>query len=120
MLRGPMLKTVEYLTYDLGLDLRKLGLPHDQFGSVMITNVGMFGLPVGFAPLVPFSRVPILLTIGAIEARPKAVEGKVEIRPMVTVGATFDHRLLDGFQAGRIARRFRAVVEDPETALGAA
>lgn len=114
MLRGPMLRTASYLTYDLGLDLRSLGLPYDQFGSAMITNVGAFGLQQGFAPLVPFARTPILATIGAVYDKPVAIGGKVEIRPMLPIGGTFDHRLLDGYQAGRITQRFREVIEDPE------
>jgi pyruvate dehydrogenase E2 component (dihydrolipoamide acetyltransferase) len=112
-MRGPLLKTAAFLTQDLGLDLRRVGIPFDQFGSAMVTNVGMFGLPHGFAPLVPFARTPILATIGAVMDKPVAVDGRVEIRPMLTVGATFDHRLLDGYQAGKLAKRFREVVEDP-------
>ena len=117
VLRRPALDLASYLTYDLGLDLRKLGIPYDTFGSAMVTNVGMFGLPSGFAPLVPFARTPILLTVGAVTDRPVAVEGRVEVRPMLTIGATFDHRVLDGYQAGKLAARFRAVMEDPARAL---
>ncbi len=116
---GPMMRSITWLTYDLGLDLRKLGLPYDQFGSVMVTNVGSFGLPAGFAPLVPFARTPILLTIGAIQDKPLAIDGRVEVRPVLSIGATFDHRLLDGYQAGKLAARFKQVVEDPERTLGA-
>jgi len=114
---GPLMRSITFLTYDLGLDLRRVGIPYDQFGSVMVTNVGMFGLPVGFAPLVPFARTPILLTVGAVQDKPVAVDGRVQIRPVLTVGATFDHRILDGYQAGKLAARFKAVMEDPEGAL---
>lgn len=114
-MRGWMLKGTSYLTYDLGLDLRAAGIPYDQFGSVMVTNVGMFGLPMGFAPLVPFSKTPILLTVGAVQDKPLAVDGQVVVRPVLTIGATFDHRLLDGYQAGHLARRFRSAMADPST-----
>lgn len=113
VLRRPVLDLASFLTHDLGLDLRRVGLPYDQFGSAMVTNVGMFGLPTGFAPLVPFARTPILATVGAVEARPVAVGDRVEVRPMLTIGATFDHRVLDGYQAGKLASRFRTVMEDP-------
>lgn len=116
-LRRPALDLASWLSYDLGLDLRRVGIPYDQFGSAMVTNVGMFGLPSGFAPLVPFARTPILITVGAVQARPVAVEDRVEVRPMLTIGATFDHRVLDGYQAGKLASRFRAVMEDPATNL---
>src|SRR5690606_19687649 len=52
------LRLVSFLNYDLGLDLSALGVQRDPFGSAMVTNVGGFGIPVGFAPLVPTSRVP--------------------------------------------------------------
>jgi pyruvate dehydrogenase E2 component (dihydrolipoamide acetyltransferase) len=116
--RGTLLGLGGYLSYDLGLDLRFAGIPYDAFGSAMVTNVGVFGLPSGFAPLVPFARTPILLTIGVVEERPVAVEGRVEVRPIVTIGGTFDHRILDGYQAGKLAQRFRAVLADPEKELG--
>jgi pyruvate/2-oxoglutarate dehydrogenase complex dihydrolipoamide acyltransferase (E2) component len=118
-LRGLALRAAEYLDYDMGLDLSRLGVPHDAFGSAMVTNVGMFGLPQGFAPLVPFSRVPIVLTLGAVEKRARVVADAIEIRPVLPIGATIDHRLLDGYQIGRIAQRFRAILEDPERELSA-
>jgi pyruvate/2-oxoglutarate dehydrogenase complex dihydrolipoamide acyltransferase (E2) component len=117
VVRRPVTRAAAFLTYDVGLDLRRWGLPFDAFGSAMVTNVGMFDLPVGLAPLVPFSHCPMLLTVGAIQDRPAAVDGRVEVRPMVTIGATFDHRLLDGYQAGRLARRFVQALEDPERHL---
>jgi pyruvate/2-oxoglutarate dehydrogenase complex dihydrolipoamide acyltransferase (E2) component len=39
------------------------------------------------------------------------------VRPIVTLGVTLDHRLLDGYQAGKLSERFQAVLEDPERAL---
>ncbi|MEB2324695.1 MAG: 2-oxo acid dehydrogenase subunit E2, partial [Sorangiineae bacterium] len=107
------MKLGESLSYDLGLDLSRFGLPYDAFGSAMVTNVGGFGLSVGHAPLFPPSRVPVVLTVGAVREAP-AVEGdRVVVRPTLTIGASFDHRLLDGFQAGKLARRLREVLEGP-------
>lgn len=117
VLRGAVLRAVEYMDYDLGLDLSRFGIPHDSFGSVMVTNVGSFGLPQGFAPLVPFSRAPLVLTVGSVERRPRVVGDSVQIRPVFSIGVTLDHRLLDGFQIGQIAQRFRAILEDPAHAL---
>ena len=118
-LRGAALRLAELATYDLGLDLRSLGVPYDQFGSVMVTNVASFGLPMAFAPLVPFSRVPLLLTVGRVTDGPMVVGGALVVRPVLRIGVTLDHRVLDGFGAGRLARRFLAVMADPIAALGA-
>jgi pyruvate dehydrogenase E2 component (dihydrolipoamide acetyltransferase) len=119
-LRGPALRVAEVLTSDLGLDLRRFGVPYDPFGSAMVTNVGTFGLPLGFAPLVPFARTPILVTIGTVKDAPVAVDGEVRVRPVLPLGVTFDHRLLDGYDAGQLAQTFLGVLEDPEATLGPA
>ncbi len=116
--RGVALRAAEVTTYNLGLNLSALGVPFNQFGSVMVTNVANFGLPMGWAPLVPFSRVPLLLTVGAVEDRPVARDGEVVVRPILPIGVTFDHRLLDGFSAGALAKRFLEVMRDPERVLG--
>lgn len=110
---GALMGLAGAIQYDLGVDLSRLGLPGDAFGTVMVTNVGVFGLPKGLAPLVPFSRAPMVLTLGAVEPRPWAVGDRVEVRPVLTIGATLDHRLFDGFQAGRVAARFHEILEDP-------
>ena len=119
-LRRSALRVVELATYDWGLDLSAFGVPVDPFGSAMVTNVGMFGLPHAFAPLVPFARVPIVLTVGALRDAALVDGGALVVRPVLPVGVTLDHRLIDGFQAGKLARRFEAVMCDPAVALGAA
>jgi pyruvate/2-oxoglutarate dehydrogenase complex dihydrolipoamide acyltransferase (E2) component len=116
-LRGAAFQIGQYLSSDLGLNLSLLSIPYDAFGSAMITNVGMFGLPQGFAPLVSFARVPLVITVGSVERRPRVVADRIEIRPVVSIGVAFDHRLLDGYQAGQLARRFREVLEHPARAL---
>ena len=111
------MRAAERLTYDIGLNLSSVGAPYDAFGSAMITNVAGFGLTVGQAPLFPPSRTPVVLTVGAVREAPMAVDGKVVVRPVLTIGAAFDHRVLDGYQAGRMAKRFREVLSDPEKEL---
>jgi pyruvate dehydrogenase E2 component (dihydrolipoamide acetyltransferase) len=117
-LRALALRTIERAVYDWGWDLRRFGVPNDAFGCAMVTNVGVFGLAHAFAPLVPFSRVPIVVTLGAVRDAPIAERGQVVIRPVLTVGVTLDHRVLDGYQAGKLARRFQEVLDDPQRMLG--
>jgi hypothetical protein len=106
-----------YLSYDWNLDLRRFGIPHDAFGSVMVTNIGTFGIPVGYAPLLELSRVPIIMTLGAVRDAPSVHEGQLCIRKRVTIGVAFDHRVMDGQQAGTLARTFTRVFEDPKAVL---
>ena len=117
-LLGLIMKATTFATYDLGLDLTALGVPFDGFGSVMVTNVGGFGLSVGFPPIVPFARCPILLLVGEIQQRAVVKDGVVVARPVLPRGVTFDHRLLDGYQASVLAKAFRTVMEHPREALG--
>ncbi len=111
------LKISSFLNFDLGIDMRWAGMPRDPFGSVMITNVGGMGAETAWAPLVPYTKVPLLLTIGAIKDRPWVVDGRVEVRPVVRIGVTFDHRFMDGVHAAAMSRRFHQCFEEPEKYL---
>ncbi len=84
-----------------------MGLPKDPFGSVMVTSVGSLGIDLAFAPLVPYSKVPLLISVGRINDEAKVVEGKIEIRPIMKLGITFDHRLIDGIHAAELAKTFK-------------
>jgi pyruvate/2-oxoglutarate dehydrogenase complex dihydrolipoamide acyltransferase (E2) component len=120
-LPSPLLKLVmrlsETLSYDLDLDLSRIGVPYDAFGSCMVTNVAGYGLTVGFAPLFPPGRVPIVLTMGEVRDVPAVVDGQVVAAPTLSIGVSFDHRVMDGYHAGRMAKRFREVLADPAGAL---
>src|SRR3989454_1156326 len=113
LLLGPVMRTIAYLVYDLDIDLTRLGVVKDEFGSAMVTNVGMFGLTQAFAPLVPFSRTPLVVLVGEVQEKPVAEAGRVVIRPVMTLGGTFDHRFMDGWHGGAMAQLFRAYIEDP-------
>jgi len=118
LLLGPLLRALSFLCYTLNLDLRWLGIASDPFGSLMITNVGSLGLDTAFAPLVPFSRVPLLFALG--EARDAVVveDGQPVVRKVMSVNATMDHRVIDGFHAARISEVLRAWMEDPDAHFG--
>lgn len=110
---GWVMRAISYLIYDLDLDLSRFGIVKDTFGAAMITNVGMLGLEAAFAPLVPFSRTPLVVLVGEVQDRVVAEDGQPVVRPMVTLGVTFDHRFMDGFQGGKMAALMRAYVQDP-------
>jgi pyruvate/2-oxoglutarate dehydrogenase complex dihydrolipoamide acyltransferase (E2) component len=107
------LRAASYLHYELGLDLRRFGMPDDGFGSCMITNIGVFGLEVGFAPLLPVGHVTFVLTLGAVKDAAVVVDGKVVAKKKVSIGTAFDHRVMDGYHAGVMAKQFREVFENP-------
>jgi len=119
-LLGILLKLTGFLTYDLRLDLSAWGIAYDQFGAAMVSNVGGFGLGNGLAPLVPVSRSPIVLLVGEVVPRPAVEDGRLVVAPMVTIGCTFDHRVIDGYQASQMARIVIESVSDPQAAFGPA
>jgi pyruvate dehydrogenase E2 component (dihydrolipoamide acetyltransferase) len=86
--------------------------PEDLTGStVTVSNVGSFGAEFG-TPIINHPESSIL-AIGVIEPRPLVVEGQVEARPAVTLSLSFDHRVLDGAEAGRAMRSLGDLLESP-------
>ncbi len=109
----PLIFTLGWLSGALGVSSRAFGLERFPFGSCIITSVGMFGLDEAFVPPTPFTRVPIYVLVGAVRDRPAVVDGKIVVQPQLTITATIDHRFIDGFQGGTLARMMREVFEDP-------
>ena len=112
------LKFLSFLTVTLNLDMRWMGIPKDGFGSIMITNIGTLGLDLAYVPIVPWSRVPMLLATGEVRERPVAEDGEVVIRKLMKISATFDHRIIDGFHASVMSRTLRRFLEDPYENFG--
>lgn len=113
-----LLKLLGYLLYDLNISPKFLGLPPNPFGALMVTNVGVFGLKTAWAPLVPYSRTPTVLTIGQINEKPIVENGQVVIRPMLDIGITIDHRIIDGYLAGEAATYIKSLFDAPEKCVG--
>jgi len=118
VLMNYILRFISFLAYTLNLDMSSFGMPKDMFGSIMITNIGVLGLEAAYVPLVPYSRVPILLALGAVKEVPAVVEGEMKIVKVLDINATFDHRIMEGAQAARMAGVIRAWLEDPEGHFG--
>ena len=107
-----MLKIISWLSYTL--NLRVPTTPRDAFGSAMVTSVASFGVKLAYVPIVTFSRCPLIVVVNQVEDRAVVRDGEIVIRPMISLTATMDHRVLDGFQAGRLARLMTEVLENPE------
>ncbi|MEO8702513.1 MAG: 2-oxo acid dehydrogenase subunit E2 [Kofleriaceae bacterium] len=103
----------DVLVNELHVDLPAHGLPQDPFGSAIVTSVGMFGIDSAFAPFVPLARCPMLILVPEIRPRPWAVGDRVEVRPVLRLCATFDHRIIDGAAAGRFAARLTELFANP-------
>ena len=90
-------------------------IPSDAFpmGRAIISSLGMHGVEMAFPPLVSHMHVPMAIIVCAAVDRPVAVDGRVEIRPIVNLCFTFDHRFSDGVDMARAANEIRAMLEDP-------
>lgn len=93
----------------------KLGLADLQGGSFTITNGGVFGSLLS-TPILNGPQVGIL-GMHTIQQRPVAVNSQIEIRPMMYVALSYDHRIVDGSEAVRFLVRVKELVEDPESLL---
>ena len=80
-------------------------------GTFTITNGGVFGSLVS-TPIINFPQAGIL-GLHKIQDRPVAIDGKVEIRPMMYVALSYDHRIIDGQQAVLFLVRVKELMEDP-------
>jgi pyruvate/2-oxoglutarate dehydrogenase complex dihydrolipoamide acyltransferase (E2) component len=121
-LPAPLMRTtlrlIGWLSYRLNLGLP--ATPPDPFGGAMVTSLGMLGIKLAYVPLLTFSRCPFLVVVGQVEDRAVVRDGQVVARPMITLTATLDHRVIDGFQAGLLARDMKQLLEEPRLLEGAA
>ncbi|WP_206916523.1 2-oxoglutarate dehydrogenase complex dihydrolipoyllysine-residue succinyltransferase [Alicyclobacillus suci] len=93
----------------------KLGVEDLQGGTFTITNGGTFGSLMS-TPILNAPQVGILGMHG-IQQRPVAVNGQVEIRPMMYIALSYDHRIVDGSEAVRFLVAVKQMIEDPESLL---
>jgi 2-oxoglutarate dehydrogenase E2 component (dihydrolipoamide succinyltransferase) len=84
-------------------------------GTFTITNGGVFGSLVS-TPIINYPQVAIL-GLHKIQDRPVVANGKIEIRPMMYVALSYDHRVIDGQQAVLFLVRIKELMEDPATML---
>jgi len=93
----------------------KITLPDMEGGVFTITNGGVFGSLMS-TPILNPPQCGIL-GMHTIQERPVAISGRVEIRPMMYLALTYDHRLVDGKEAVTFLATVKEVVENPAAVL---
>ena len=93
----------------------KLTAEELQGGTFTITNGGVFGSMMS----TPIINIPqsAILGMHKIQDRPMAIKGKVEIRPMMYVALSYDHRIVDGRESVSFLVRVKDLLENPELLL---
>eukprot|EP00475_Leptophrys_vorax_P025339 TRINITY_DN35499_c0_g2_i2.p2 TRINITY_DN35499_c0_g2~~TRINITY_DN35499_c0_g2_i2.p2 ORF type:complete len:429 (+),score=136.04 TRINITY_DN35499_c0_g2_i2:2363-3649(+) len=89
----------------------QLALEDMAGGTFTISNGGVYGSLFG-TPIINQPQSAILGMHGTFD-RPVVVNGKVEVRPMMYVALTYDHRIIDGREAVTFLRKVKSAVEDP-------
>ena len=108
---------VEKTINDLGKRARdgKLKLDELQGGTFTISNGGVYGSLLSTPILNPPQSA--ILGMHKIQERPMVVAGKVEVRPMMYLALSYDHRVIDGREAVTALVRIKECIEDPQRIL---
>ncbi len=93
----------------------KLGIEEMQGGTFTISNGGVYGSLMS----TPILNAPQsgILGMHKIQERPMAVNGGIEVRPMMYLALSYDHRVIDGKEAVTFLVRVKESLEDPERLL---
>lgn len=90
--------------------------PDDMKGSTFtLSAMGMFGLEEFYAIINQPENA--ILAVGAIIDKPWVVNKQVVVRPIMNVGLTYDHRTIDGAEAGRFMQTLKLFIENPMLCL---
>jgi 2-oxoglutarate dehydrogenase E2 component (dihydrolipoamide succinyltransferase) len=111
------LAQIESHIHDFGIRARdnKLKLEELLGGTFTISNGGVFGSLMSTPILNPPQSG--VLGMHKIQPRPVAIDGKIEIRPMMYLALSYDHRLVDGREAVTFLVRVKENLEDPQRLL---
>src|SRR5690606_31974810 len=93
----------------------KLSIADMEGGTFTITNGGVFGSMMS-TPIINPPQSAILGMHNVVE-RPMAVEGRVEIRPMMYVALSYDHRIIDGKESVGFLVKVKEMLENPARML---
>lgn len=121
----PVLRSVELMSLadiekgikDVAIKARdgKLTIPEMEGGTFTITNGGVFGSMLS-TPIINPPQSAILGMHNVVE-RPVAVNGKVEIRPIMYVALSYDHRIIDGKESVGFLVKVKEMLENPHRML---
>jgi pyruvate dehydrogenase E2 component (dihydrolipoamide acetyltransferase) len=113
-LRRPVFRLLKWITIDMGFEIKGLGLSANSFGSFVVSDIGSFGLNTGMTALMPAAKIPAVIVLGKMEEKPVVKNGEIVIRTILPLTGTFDHRIVDGMQIGKLARGIKRNFRKPE------
>lgn len=93
----------------------RISIEEMEGGTFSITNGGVFGSLLSTPILNPPQSA--ILGIHTIQERPVAIEGRVEIRPMMYLALSYDHRLIDGKESVSFLVKVKELIENPQAMM---
>jgi len=111
--RRPFFQFIKWWIFDMGWTFPFLRIPPDPFGSIMLTNIGSFGLQYGFPALFPIGKLPAVIAMGTLTRKPVVIDNEIKIRDILPLAGTFDHRIVDGAQSGKLTSGVIARLQNP-------
>ena len=112
-LRGWIVNIIKKITIDWGLRVPFFHFKPDSFGSYVVSNIGTFGLDMGYPALFPISNVPFVLIMGSVKKKPYVVNDVIMPRRIINLGAALDHRVVDAMHGGKVFRYIKRIVNNP-------
>lgn len=112
LLARPLIALLGFVTAGLGRPA--LGLAAFPHGGAMLTMLDVEHLDEAWAPPPPFAAPSVHVLVLPPRDEPVAVDGAVQVQRRLTLCATVDHRFLDGFEGGILARLLRELLADPD------
>ena len=113
-LRNWFFKIYQTITIHWGISVPGIGLDSNSFGSFIVSNIGTVGLDTGYGSLLPSSNISFVFILGSINKKPVVIDDKIEIRRVMWLSSTLDHRVVDGSHGGRLFRIIKQIAKNPE------
>ena len=112
--RNWFFKIYQTITIHWGISVPGIGLNSNSFGSFIVSNIGTVGLDTGYGSLLPSSNISFVFILGSINKKPVVIDDKIEIRRVMWLSSTLDHRVVDGSHGGRLFRIIKQIAKNPE------
>jgi 2-oxoglutarate dehydrogenase E2 component (dihydrolipoamide succinyltransferase) len=108
---------IEHAVAELAKKARENKLTMEEMtgGTFTLTNGGVFGSLMS----TPIINIPqsAILGMHKIQERPMVINGKIEVRPMMYLALSYDHRIIDGRESVSFLVRVKELLESPELLL---
>jgi len=110
----PLIEGYLFINYTLGINIPFL--PYKPFGSIIFSNVGSLGMTEAYPPLVPLSRCPFIICLGALkhDAWVNQTTLDLSVKPVLILTGVLDHRYFDGALSAKILNYVEKICHKPD------